>query len=1584
MELHRIAVLMLLAWHAQRCAAVISTFPYEENFEHGGALPCGWVSEPAGGNDAWIASSGEIDGPAGDHTSGDGYFLSADGWDHSETDSLLYLPALDLSAMVNPAIAFWTCIGDEEGCESQTHLYLEARQGESWVQVGATHGWTPFFWIEALESLNSYKSTNTLLRFRADVPESGWSVEDACLDDIRIFDNTNAPSMPNLLAPAHGASAIPVFATLRWEQRAGVTGYRLYVGTDGGGSATPSNLHDGTDVSGTANRFGLNDLEPSTTYYWQLVAVNSVGDSPASPIRSFTTGARTTVSAFPHTQNMSNSGNTPVGWINGFNDDGTGWAFNDFYADHTTGSGYYGYVDVNYQNPVTTITSAFLTPRFDLSGTTYPKLSYWYRKDNSGNYLYVYVYYNGAWRSATLASHSSQTSGWVNKVVDLTPYKSADLRIRFDVAERGWWNGDIPVGLDDVTIYDDTEIPLATTVVSPDDNAVDVYTRGTFRWQSVARADDYLFSFGTDGTGAALPSNLHNRVALGNVTTRAYSGLAYGTVYRWAITPKNQIGEATNIPVWTFTTLAQPPALPFEDDFETDLSAWVVETSGSGTLTLSTEDAVSGTRALRAEANPSGYYTYGGSTLTRTFSPASNPQLAFWYRVTQGDYADVSVDIFDGTWHTSIWSGESDEWEEVIVDLASYNTEGGEFMVRVNLNAIYSSFGEAVSQVVYLDGLRLLEAGGVPLVPHTPAPAEGAVGVPVTAPLQWLPGMFTTQVYVYGSTNALAVTNLQGAALWAGPLSANLANPPMLAGGATYYWRVVASNSFGVTTGAVWRFATAVPTVMTLPHAQTFGSGLPAAYETQDNEWAALRHDITRNSALAAPNDGILVMEGGGGEVVYWQPGNPALLWDYAAEGGDNWRSTARFTLYLQSPGGPCELLFDYKTLLNGYVRDINLRVDIHKGGGWQQVGQDFYPDSTNVNWTRVSLDLGTIPSGTFALRFWSSVKYSEDYGSQGILLDNLLVQGEAQGPAAPYGPVPLDGETAAFVTAPLTWSNGAETETVDLYFSANAADVEACDPDVRVVTGVWTNRYAPPVALPYSSDYAWRVVAHGANGLATTGTVWSFTSQPDPLKALPYATGFDLNPWAEGWSRQGDGSNLWSHAGTANAGGQQPEMFCDYGSAGTARLASPPLMTAGSSFLNVSFKHDLDYFDSAKDPVWMRIQTSPDGVTWSDDYVAEINADIETETFVTQVAAQYGGVTYVALTLDGVLWDIDGWWVDDFAVSASLPPQPPWSPQPADGMLTAHASELLTWSNGVRTVTVDLYLGTDQAAVESLDPAMRRLEDQTAATFDPGTLTAGARYWWRVVSRGNDGQTVAGPLWSFRVRSAQPLPGCYQTSFVADPWDEGWTQQNDGCDVLWGVHDTPPAGAGGVLPEFACVSDRSEDAVSRLVSPPLDSSDGTRLCVSFRSAFGYFFVMPENVEFVIQASSNAVDWVDEAVWTPGEPAVTNVCLSRTYGNQTYVAWTLRGDLSNVDYWAIDDVLFHPALLAEVMREGGQWVLQWAGLAGSTGSVVLTKTDLKSGEWSEIAVPVGSVWTNTLPGAQRFFKVEAKLPDSEL
>lgn len=85
-----------------------------------------------------------------------------------------------------------------------------------------------------------------------------------------------------------------------------------------------------------------------------------------------------------------------------------------------------------------------------------------------------------------------------------------------------------------------------------------------------------------------------------------------------------------------------------------------------------------------------------------------------------------------------------------------------------------------------------------------------------------------------------------------------------------------------------------------------------------------------------------------------------------------------------------------------------------------------------------------------------------------------------------------------------------------------------------------------------------------------------------------------------------------------------------------------------------------------------------------------------------------------------------------------------------------------------------------------------------------------------------------------------------------------------------------------------------------------------------------------------------------------------------------------------MDYWAIDDVLFHPALVAAVGCDGVRKILQWNALPGSTGYVVRSAADLAPGAWSEATTLTGTVWTNTLPGATRFFNVEAKLPDSDL
>ncbi|MGB4204981.1 MAG: choice-of-anchor J domain-containing protein [Bacteroidales bacterium] len=65
------------------------------------------------------------------------------------------------------------------------------------------------------------------------------------------------------------------------------SGYKVYVGTNGGGTQTPNNLINGTLVS--SMYFDLPILLAGTKYYWQIIPTNSVGDADNCPIWSFET-----------------------------------------------------------------------------------------------------------------------------------------------------------------------------------------------------------------------------------------------------------------------------------------------------------------------------------------------------------------------------------------------------------------------------------------------------------------------------------------------------------------------------------------------------------------------------------------------------------------------------------------------------------------------------------------------------------------------------------------------------------------------------------------------------------------------------------------------------------------------------------------------------------------------------------------------------------------------------------------------------------------------------------------------------------------------------------------------------------------------------------------------------------------------------------------------------------------------------------------------------------------------------------------------------------------------------------------------
>lgn len=89
---------------------------------------------------------------------------------------------------------------------------------------------------------------------------------------------------------------------VEWYPAFYASSYNVYFGTDGGGVTTPTNVFNGQNV--LTNGF-TTYLQPSTTYYLQVVPVNNVGEaSGCNTIYSFTT--MPAIDAYPHLETMAN------------------------------------------------------------------------------------------------------------------------------------------------------------------------------------------------------------------------------------------------------------------------------------------------------------------------------------------------------------------------------------------------------------------------------------------------------------------------------------------------------------------------------------------------------------------------------------------------------------------------------------------------------------------------------------------------------------------------------------------------------------------------------------------------------------------------------------------------------------------------------------------------------------------------------------------------------------------------------------------------------------------------------------------------------------------------------------------------------------------------------------------------------------------------------------------------------------------------------------------------------------------------------------------------------------------------------
>jgi hypothetical protein len=121
-----------------------------------------------------------------------------------------------------------------------------------------------------------------------------------------------------------------------------------------------------------------------------------------------------------------------------------------------------------------------------------------------------------------------------------------------------------------------------------------------------------------------------------------------------------------------------------------------------------------------------------------------------------------------------------------------------------------------------------------------------------------------------------------------------------------------------------------------------------------------------------------------------------------------------------------------------------------------------------------------------------------------------------------------------------------------------------------------------------------------------------------------------------------------------------------------------------------------------------------------------------------------------------------DAYWVDDsagFRVGDNSLPNIPSNPDPEDGETDVNPEADISWIGGDPnqwnpndTVTYDVYFGT------SSSPS-KISSNQTADTYDPGTLNVNSTYYWQIIAWDNHGAVTEGPIWNFTTSETPNRP---------------------------------------------------------------------------------------------------------------------------------------------------------------------------------------------------------------------------------
>lgn len=719
------------------------------------------------------------------------------------------------------------------------------------------------------------------------------------------------------------------------------------------------------------------------------------------------------------------------------------------------------------------------------------------------------------------------------------------------------------------------------------------------------------------------------------------------TTYYWQVVPRNDNGEASDCPVWSFNTPGATQLAESFDDTSFPPLGWLRTTTSTSYWGRSTTSPFYGAASMYAYTSTSTAYTIS----TPILAVDATSSLDFYAKASATSQVLQVLQSTDRTTWTQVGAditfAATGIWYPVTIDLSGL-TPGNYYLA-------FHSPQQTAASSIYVDHLFGPDLAAVaPGAPTLTAPADLATDVSEYTTFSWTApttGGIPTGYNLYLDTAS-------GSTLYASDVTSPYTLTTALNYNTLYYWTVAAYNGSGTGPGATVRSFTTRPdpTIYTMPWLEDFGTTGTTFPPTNWTRWSG---------ALADPSTLT------SGSTVWGQDNwlNDTTVTPVNWSARMNIYSTARqhwiITPPIQMPGTGYQLEFDIG--LTDYNNSNPISSD---PAGTTGVDDKFIVlIGDGVTWTPANIVRQYDNAGSpyvynnishlgdhlvFPLDAYTGIKYIAFYGESTVsnadndfFVDNVMIrQTPAGAPEHVTLTSPVDGATDLYPeNTVLSWS-AALTGGTPAYYEVFVG-ASPIDPGIGYYGEYFyetenTNLNLSAqgdIDLGFSTTWYWAVLPYNEGGEAPDPDapefmIWDFTTIADPtIVALPHEEYFDgvtAPALPYGWTSLVQASttsayvNTYSSTTYAVSAPNSVRLFNSTDTAANLLLITPdftaPLNTIKVKFYARASTAGEDLYIGSYDPntqVFTQIGAVMDLTTTQTQYIVPLSSYVGTDNYI-------------------------------------------------------------------------------------------------------------------------------------------------------------------------------------------------------------------------------------------------------------------------------------------------------------------------------------------------------------------------------